>query len=369
MPDIIRGNSPQYIPVKTTEVIKPSAYANSTTPVHHKGFTNGTGKNTLAGASAGSAFGPYGAAIGGLVGLGTDIWQAVYSKRRAKEANEESRRAAAVASAQNAAEARAARAYNSEQAQIRRMRMAGLSPGLAYGQMSPSTAQPATAVEQNVHKADTPKFDNESILHALQLLINQQNAETQALAQQSTAGLQGSQTQLNLIDSIYKGRQYEADIDAVLSAKDKTDAEKLELLTLLNDKQKLMQSQSSSSDAAARAAAASAAVTEQTGVDLAKSQISSNKSSASLNAQQEKSLKMQYEIDDAQWQAVQGFMKEYGYGELLTPLVMKGLSSIAQSSGTTLNAIINGLSSGAGSIIDKLLGDLIPSPNKPKNKR
>lgn len=367
MPDIVRGNSPQYIPVKTTEVIKPSAYFNSTTPVHNKGFTNSTGQNTLSGAIAGSAFGPYGAAIGGLVGLGTDIWQGVYSKRRADEANKEARRAAAAASAQNAAEARVAREYNSEQSQIRRMRMAGLSPGLAYGQMSPSTAQPATAAKQDVFKADTPKFDNESILHALQLLINQQNANTQLAAQQSAAGLQGSQTQLNLIDSLYKGQQYEADIAAVLASKDKTDAEKLELLTLLTDKQKLLQSQSASSDAAARASSAAANVTEQTGVDLALSQIASNKSSASLNAQQEQSLKLQYSIDDAQWKAVQGFMKEYGYGELLTPLVMKALSSIAESSGSTLSSIINGLSSNLGSIVDTYLNNLL-KPNFNKRK-
>lgn len=359
MPDIIRGNSPQYIPVKGYDVIKPSAYVNSTTPAHSKGFTNSTGTNTLSGASAGSAFGPYGAAVGGLLGLGTDIWQAVYSKRRAEEANKEARRAAASASAQNAAEARAARAYNSEQAQIRRMRMAGLSPGLAYGRMSPSAAQPASAVKADIHKADTPKFDNESILHALQLLINERNAQTQALAQQSAAGLQGSQTQLNLIDSLYKGRQYEADISAILASKDKTDAEKLELLTLLTDKHNLLQSQAASSDASARLASASANVTEQTGVDLALSQMASNKASASLTSQQEKALKMQYEIDNEQWQAVQGFMKDYGYGEMLTSLVMKSLSSIAEQSGTTLNNILSSLSSGAGSIINNLLGDLL----------
>lgn len=99
--------------------------------------------------------------------------------------------------------------------------------------MSPSTAQPANADKQDVTKADTPKMDNESLLHALQILINQQNANTQALSQQSTANLQSSQTDLNLIDKVYRGAEYQANIASVLAAKDKTDAEKLKFFVHL----------------------------------------------------------------------------------------------------------------------------------------
>ena len=205
------------------KVVKPFAYETSTPPVGQLSHTNSTrtfGLGTLSGAGAGSAFGPYGAAVGAFAGLATDLWQAVYAKRRAKEANEEAKKAAAEASARSSAEARAARNWNSEQAQIRRMRMAGLSPGLAYGQMSPSTAQPAPQEKADVNKADTPKFDNESILRALEYLTRQQQADTALAAQQSTSALQGSQTDLNLIDKLYKGAEYQANIASILANKD-----------------------------------------------------------------------------------------------------------------------------------------------------
>lgn len=191
------------------KVVKPFAYETSTPPVGQLSHTNSTrsfGSGILSGAGAGSSFGPYGAAVGAAAGLATDLWQAVYAKRRAEEANEEAKKAAAEASARSSAEARAARNWNSEQSQIRRMRMAGLSPGLAYGQMSPSTAQPAPQDKADIHKADTPKFDNESILRALEYLTRQQQADTALAAQQSTSALQGSQTDLNLIDKLYKVR-------------------------------------------------------------------------------------------------------------------------------------------------------------------
>lgn len=354
MPDIVRGTPQQYIPVKQTEVIKPNAYLNSTPPVHKKGFVNGTGKNTLSGSSIGFSFGgPYGAAIGGLIGLGTDIWQAVFAKRAAKRANEESKQAAARASAQNANESRAARNYNSEQAQIRRLRMAGLSPGLAYGNMSPSTAQPASAEKQDVSKADTPKFDNESILRALELLVKEKQAETAAAAQESTAGLQSSQTQLNLIDLLTRNESNLANIRSVLSSSSLSDANKLEVLTLLFGKQENLAANT-------RKTLADAGVTEQTGVNLANSQIASNNASAAVNNHEANILKLTYDLDNAQWQAVQNFMKSNGFDESLAPLVMKALSSIANRSGNTLESVLSSLASIPGSLIEHYLNKFMP---------
>lgn len=338
MPDIVRGTPQQYIPVKQTEVIKPHAYLNSTPPVHMKGFVNGTGKNTISGASTGFSFGgPVGAAIGGVLGLGTDIWQAVYAKKRAKEANEEAKQAAARASAQNANEARAARNYNSEQAQIRRLRMAGLSPGLAYGNLSPSTAQPASAEKADISKADTPKFDNESILRALELLVKQQQADTQLAAQQSTAGLQGSQTQLNLIDALTRNESNLANIRGVLSSSSLNDAQKLEVLTLLFGKKENL-------SANTRNTLANARVTEGTGIPLAQSQIAANNASASLNAQQEKVIKLTYDLDNAQWNSIKNFMKDNEIDESFAPIVMKAINSIVEQTGSTVKTVIDNLS-------------------------
>lgn len=344
-------------------IVKPFAYENSTSAVHPKGYSNSTrfnGSGAVSGASAGSAFGPWGAGIGAAVGLASDLWQLHAAKNAAKKANEESRRAADAASARNAAEARAARDWNSEQAQIRRMRMAGLSPGLAYGQMSPSTAQAASAEKQDVHKADTPKFDNESILHAIQLLINQQNANTQALAQQSTSELQGSQTQLNLIDKVYRGAEYQANIASVLANTSLTDAEKIKILKTLDNTVRLVGSQADAAAASARQSNATANVTEQTGVGLANSQIASNNASAAVNTQQANILKLTYELDNAQWLAVQNFMKSNGFDESLAPLVMKALSSIAERSGNTLESVLANLASIPGNLIEHYLDKLMP---------
>lgn len=328
------------------KVVKPFAYESTTSPIGQKAHTNSTSQitSTLNGAASGSAFGPWGAGIGAAVGLISDLWQARYAKKRAKEANEEARRAAAESSARLSSEARAARNYNSEQAQIRRIRMAGLSPGVAYGQMSPSTAQPASQDKADVYKADTPKFDNESILHALQLLINLQNANTQAAAQQSTSALQGSQIDLNLIDKLYKGAEYQANIASILSNNKLTDAKKIETLKLLAGRQTLLESQANASDAAARQSNAAANVTERTGVDLAKSQTAANNASAALNAQQEKVIKLTYDLDNAQWNSIQKFMKDNGYDQSLAPLVMKAINSIAEQSGATVRTIIDNLS-------------------------
>lgn len=350
MPDIVRGTPQQYIPVKQTEVIKPNAYLNSTPPVHKKGFVNGTGKNTLAGASTGFSFGgPVGAAVGGILGLGTDIWQAVYAKRAAEKANEESKQAAARASAQNANEARAARNYNSEQAQIRRLRMAGLSPGLAYGNMSPSTAQPASAEKQDVTKADTPKFDNESILRALELLVKEKQAETAAAAQESTAGLQGSQTQLNLIDALTRNESNLANIRGVLSSSSLNDAQKLEVLSLLFGKQQNLAANT-------RKVSADSLVTELTGVNLANSQIASNKASANLSTQQGRRTQFDTNIEIDSFKKVRSILKDSGIDDDYAPILYRAVMDIANSTGQTIQAVIKGLTEVPVESLKALLG-------------
>lgn len=348
MPDIIRGNVPQYIPVKEPEIIKPSAYQNSTVPVHQKGYANGhrfNGSGILSGAGAGSAFGPYGAAIGAVVGLGTDIWQSIFAKKRAKEANEESKKAADVAAARNSAEARAARNYNSEQAQIRRMRMAGLSPGLAYGQMSPSTAQAPSIDKQDVNKADTPKFDNESILHAIQLLINQQNANTQAAAQESAANLQGTQADLNRIEQGYKAQLGLANIASLLSSKELNDQQKLNLIAKQLPEIELLQANANASNANARQSNAAANVVEQTGVEAAKAQIKANKSSSNLSDIEAKKVRFEYDLDKSEWKAVQELCRDFSSGDEIAPFVLRILDDMAKNSHTTIGEILKNVHS------------------------
>ena len=325
-------------------VVKPFAYETTTQPVHQKGYTNSThnfGSNTASGASIGSAFGPYGALLGSAVGLGTDIWQAVYAKRRAAEANEESRKAAAQASARSSAEARAARNWNSEQQQIRRMRMAGLSPGLAYGQMSPSTAVAAPQEKADVHKADTPKFDNESILRALELLVKQQQADTALAAQQSTSALQGSQVDLNQIDKLYRGAEYQANIFATLADASKSDAEKLEIIKLLSSRQNLLESQANAADASARQSNANAEVTETYGGELALSEIARNGALTKLSKQQAHEIAWNLGLSQSNYDQIVRKLAENGYDDSYAPVVLFAIESIAKNSGQIVNGGIS----------------------------
>lgn len=253
---------------------KPQAYISSTPPVTNKADYSNTAKGAVSGGASG---GWIGAAIGAASGLITDIWSQRAADRRAREANENARRNAAEANAASAAEARAAREWNSEQAQIRRMRMAGLSPGLAYGQMSPSTAQAADIKQSVTHQADTPQMrSGDELLKAIQLLINQQNANTQAAAQQSTAGLQSSQELINRIDALTRNQSNLSDVMLRIAQSDLADAQKVEIFRLLAGKEKLQSAQEENFNANTRAANANANVVEQTGVGLAQSEIALN---------------------------------------------------------------------------------------------
>ena len=372
------------------KVVKPFAYENSTSPVHQKASVNGTrfsGSGTLGGAGLGAVLGgPVGAGIGAAVGLGTDIWQVLAARKNAKKANEEARQAAAEQAARNSAEARAARAYNSEQAQIRRMRMAGLSPGLAYGQMSPSTAQAATSDKADVNKADTPKFDNESILHALQLLINQQNANTQAAAQSSTADLQSTQATLNRIEAQFAAQQKMAEISSLLANKELTDEQKISEIAKRMPQIQLLESQANAQDAAARNANATANVTETSGVDLANSQIASNfgsarnlnanasvteefgkqlaatqiafdKSRTSLTDAQANQVKLDYNLKNDQYSAICNWLDENGYNESYAPLLMNCLESMSRSMGVEVTSLVDELAHLPANLIKGMIGN------------
>lgn len=369
MPDIVRGNIPQYVPVKQMDVIKPSAYQNSTPPTHQKGAVNGL-RNTSTGASLGSLLGPYGSLVGAGVGLGTDIWQAVFAKRRAKEANEQSAKAAQEQAARAHAESVSAREWNSEQQQIRRMRMAGLSPGLMYGQMSPSSAQQASPEQQQVYKADTPKFDNESLLRALELLVKQQQADTAQAAQQSAANLQGTQADLNRIEQGYKAQLGLANIASLLSSKDLNDQQKLNLISKLLPEIELLQANANAADANARQANANASVVEQTGVDLAKSQTSANKASASKSNAESQSVQFEYGISKDEYDSVVYMLKNYSGSlsdsetKLMLPFVFHMLRSVADRSGSTVQSVIEKVVALPGDFLNNLINLSKVNPSK-----
>lgn len=351
MPDIVRGNLPTQIPVqRQTPIMRGVAYDSTTSPTGRKGHTMSM-KNTVNGATTGASFGGgYGALIGAAIGLGTDLYQLRYSKKAAERANEESRRAAAEQAARSEAAANAARQWSSEQATIRRLRMAGLSPGLAYGNMSPSAAQASPDMQQ-VTKADTPKIDNESLLKALQLYINQQNANTASAAQASNAQLQGSQTLLNAIDSLTRGQENNARISSILASKEYTDTQKLNLIAMLIPEQQNLL-------ANARKANADAAVIEKTGVDLAKSEIALNTAKTATEKErpaeirqtietqgdlaayyraQRNILSQRYGVDQSKIDAVADFLDMNGYSRAYLGFALDFCNDMSQHVGSDLS--------------------------------
>lgn len=81
------------------------------------------------GAMTGSLAGPWGAAVGGLIGLGKGIWDRVATRRQNKADKQFS---IDMWNAQNS--------YNAPSAQMDRLKAAGLNPNLAYGQISDAKA-------------------------------------------------------------------------------------------------------------------------------------------------------------------------------------------------------------------------------------
>lgn len=331
------------------------AYNSTTEPVHQKGSDyNNTAFSKFSKVGEKVPFlGPIISAAGGIV---SDIWQSNMAQSAARQANKIARENASRANAASISEARAAREWNSEQNQIRRMRMAGLSPGLAYGQMSPSTAQAANIQQADSHKADTPQLrGSDQLIKALQLMIAQQQADTAAAAQASNASLQGSQTQLNLIDSLTRNQSNLAVISEILSRKDLTDAQKIENVTLLAGKQQIQNAEVENLNASARNANANAAVTEATGVRAVESEISKNIAAASLSKQQEESLKLEYDINNQQWTNLSKMLEDYGYGDLLAPVVMRVITSMSQNAHVSVSTILNNLTHFSGSIMDAVM--------------
>ena len=85
-----------------------------------------------------------GAAFDYMSQLQSQHEQESFNSREAAKAREFSAKQASAAQAFNRSESRWAAAWNSPEHQIQQFKAAGLSPGLMYGQMAPSTAQGAS---------------------------------------------------------------------------------------------------------------------------------------------------------------------------------------------------------------------------------
>lgn len=177
------------------------------------------GKGIVSGTAAGASSGGWiGAAIGAGVGLIGDIIGWRQSKKAQEQAQDFNKVEADRAYGRSLASEREAAAYNSEAAQVQRMKAAGLSPALAYQQMGPSTMSGVSASPASSPAAPVADFNADGLGVA--------NAAIQARAVDATAKLQATEgakmdvERLQLeIDNLTRHQSNISAIDAQLSQK------------------------------------------------------------------------------------------------------------------------------------------------------
>lgn len=144
------------------------------------------GKQIATGAAAGASSGGWiGAAIGAGVGLVGDIIGWRVNKKAQKDAQEFNKEQADKAYGRELAASREAAHWNSEGAQLERLKAAGLSPALAYQGLGPSTMQAASASPASSPAPPVADFNADG--------LGVYNAATQSRAVDATAQLQASE--------------------------------------------------------------------------------------------------------------------------------------------------------------------------------
>lgn len=191
------------------------------------------GKGLVSGTAAGASSGGWiGAAIGAGVGLIGDIIGWRQSKKAQKQAQKFNKDEADKAYGRSLASEREAAAYNSEAAQVERMKAAGLSPALAYQQMGPSTMSGVSASPASSPAAPVADFNADGLGVA--------NAAIQARAVDATSKLQATEgakmdvERLQLeIDNLTRHQQNIAQYENMLSQKGLNEATASRLRELL----------------------------------------------------------------------------------------------------------------------------------------
>lgn len=317
------------------------------------------GKSTVTGASAGAASGGWiGAAIGAGVGLAGDVVGYFTNKKQQERANEFNKQQAADAFAREQMAQREAAHWNSEQAQVERLKKAGLSPALAYGQMSPSTMQAANSSAASA--APMPNQDFSGAASGAEAGANAAISAQQAESLIELQSAQGAKTELERIqleiDNITRHRQNIAGIEQQLAAAnlDKATKSRLELL-MQEEKNQLLASidnlKASSANFGAQAKFISGAQTSQALADanlkaaqtttekerpaLVKAQVETEWSSSNLNvhlARESEERKNQVYLANKEysshWDAIEGLLEDYGINKAYTPIAVKFLSAL-----------------------------------------
>ncbi|CAJ0610675.1 unnamed protein product [Cylicocyclus nassatus] len=146
-----------------------------TSQQHQQTQSQGSTVEPVASAAKGLvSSGPWGLAVGAL-DFGRDLFKDWRNKRNRIHAQEDARENAQLQYRNQLGLSNSANEWNREANQVLRYREAGLSPGLMYGQMSPSTSSSGSASMPDTPQAVASSInENPALLQALQYLLQKQ---------------------------------------------------------------------------------------------------------------------------------------------------------------------------------------------------
>lgn len=190
------------------------------------------GSKMVTGAAAGAASGGWvGSAVGAGIGLIGDTISYFANKRATEKANARAEKAAASAFYREQASQREAAEWNSEAAQVSRMKAAGLSPALLYNQMGPSTMGAASGSAANIQQQAPADFDTSGAYNSY---LKSKEIDNLASLQRSQSALNEVEVLKTQIDNMTLHQRNIADMELQLSQMDKNSAEAQKLRQLLD---------------------------------------------------------------------------------------------------------------------------------------
>lgn len=332
------------------------------------------GSAAASGAGIGAGVGGWqGALVGGGIGLISDVINMFRDRKAEDRANKNARDAAAAANAEARANEENARKYNSESSQIQRFQKAGLSPGLMYGQMSPSSGSASPVEAAQTYMQNPSNMRGSAGLDAVNTYIAAQLAESSitssnfdnALKDAQAKNLDSQTTSNDISNRTLAQRnaldlgQIAANIQQLLSQSNLNEQQRKNLEETLDSVIKLNEANANAANA--NADYTSGALTDKTNqdVNVGKSQVNLNNAQARytsgaltnktnqdtatslsqqhLNEQNEASIKQQYDITQTKVDRVKRWLKDHGFSEDDLGLVFEFADGVAKQSGRDLS--------------------------------
>lgn len=219
-------------------------YANTSEELRRVAAQEDYGRNPIISTYDKNEFSPKGSFVGAvqgglpgfIFGLASDVTSYFLNKKSSERANKFASEEAEKAFAREYAASLEAREYNSEMNQVERMKKAGLSPALAYGQLSSSAMQPPSSSAASASQQAPASFDGavEGATQGMRIGIDAQKAESLIdLQSQQSAKTSVERVQVE-IDNLTRNKTNIANYEALLASRDLDDATRRRIITLLD---------------------------------------------------------------------------------------------------------------------------------------